>query len=133
MKRKKRPRKIGTSLASVVTLTLVILSPLAGAPKKKPALETYAAVSGTVFQQSGYALPGANVSIMPETAGVPAKTQKMDAVSSPRGEFAFRVPPGPANYIVTVSAKGYRAAQKAVSVQDQEREEVTFQLERESK
>ena len=57
----------------------------------------------------------------------------MEAVSDARGEFVFRVPPGPTHYTVTVHAKGYQSQRKTVSVQDQERVEVTFQLERESK
>jgi hypothetical protein len=36
-------------------------------------------------------------------------------------------------YLVAVAAKGYQSQQKSVSVQDQERVEVTFQLDRESK
>ena len=37
------------------------------------------------------------------------------------------------HYSVTVHAKGYQSQRKTVSVEDQERVEVTFQLERESK
>jgi len=37
------------------------------------------------------------------------------------------------HYLVTVSAKGYQSQQKTVSVHDQERVEVTFQLEAQSK
>jgi hypothetical protein len=37
------------------------------------------------------------------------------------------------NYTVAVAAKGYQSQRKNVSVEDQERVEVTFQLERESK
>lgn len=133
MKRKKKLRKIGTSLACIIALSVVGLGPLAGAPRKKPPLETYAVISGTVFQESGYALPDAAVSLLPQASGAPAKSERMEAVSSERGEFTFRVPPGPANYIVKVSAKGYNTQQKTVAVQDQEREEVTFQLQRESK
>ncbi len=54
-------------------------------------------------------------------------------VSDARGEFVVRVPPGPMHYNVTVHAKGYQSQRKTVSVEDQERVEVTFQLERESK
>jgi uncharacterized membrane protein len=57
----------------------------------------------------------------------------METVSSARGEFVFRVPPGPMSYAVAVAAKGYQSQRKNVSVQDQERVEVTFQLDRESK
>jgi len=128
MKRKRnRKKRIGTSLA----LLLAAFLPLAAAPKKKPALDTYAIVSGSVFQESGYALPDAHVILTAE--GQPDKPKKMETTSSDRGEFVFRVPPGPMHYTVTVEAKGYQSQRKTVSVEDQERVEVTFQLERESK
>ena len=57
----------------------------------------------------------------------------METVSSPRGEFAFRVPPGPMAYTVSITAKGYHGAQKTVSVEGLEREDVTFRMEPESK
>lgn len=136
MKRKRKlKRKTGISLALVAALLLGGFPALAGAPKKKPSLDTYAVVSGTIFQESGYALGDASVSIAPEVASssAPSKGQKMEAISSERGEFTFRVPPGPMHYTVTVSAKGYQTQQKSVAVEDQERVEVTFQLERESK
>lgn len=133
-KKRKLKKKIGISCLLPATLLLALL-PLTGAPKKKPQLETYAIVSGSVFQESGYALSGADVSIAPEIegGGSPAKADKLDTVSSARGEFTFRVPSGPKRYTVSVAAKDYRRQQKSLAVQDQERVEVTFQLERESK
>jgi Carboxypeptidase regulatory-like domain len=128
MKKKRKLRKrIGTSLA----LLLVAFLPLAAAPKKKPALDTYAVVSGSVFEDNGYALPGADVILAPEAQT--QKTKPIDTVSDARGEFVVRVPPGPMHYTVSVSAKGFKSQRKTVSVEDQERVEVTFQLERESK
>jgi hypothetical protein len=121
--------------SSLVLLVAAALLPLAAAAKKKPALDTYATVSGSVFQEAGYALPDAAVTLVAEPAsgGAPVKAQKMEAVSDSRGEFIFRVPPGPMNYAVVVAAKGYQSLRKSVTVEGQERVEVTFQLERESK
>jgi hypothetical protein len=129
--KKKRKKRIGISLV----LLVAGLFPTAAAAKKKPALDTYAVVSGTVFQESGYALPDAAVTLVAEPApgGAAVKAQKMEAVSDTRGEFIFRVPPGPMNYAIVVAAKGYRSLRKPVAVEGQERVEVTFQLERESK
>ena len=128
MKKKRKLRKrIGTNLA----LLLVALLPLAAAPKKKPALDAYAIVSGSVFGDNGYALPGADVILAPEAQT--QKTKPVEIVSDARGEFVVRVPPGPMHYTVSVSAKGFQSQRKTVSVEDQERVEVTFQLERESK
>src|ERR1700722_19170679 len=110
MKKKRKPKKrTGTSTLGIhfvllpALLLAGFLAPRAAA-KKKPALDTYAIVSGSVFQESGYAVPDA------------------------RGEFVFHVPPGPAHYAVTVDARGYQRQRKSVSVQDQERVEVTFQM-----
>ena len=100
----------------------------------RPALDTYAIVSGSVFTDGGYALPGAGVTVVPEVQADGSKKSKpIELVSDARGEFVVRVPPGPMHYIVTVSAKNYQSQQKTVNVQDQERVEVTFQLEPQSK
>jgi hypothetical protein len=117
-------------LAAVALAALLFLAPLAGAAKKKPTLDTYAVVSGSVFDTGGYALPDADVTLAPEAA---ANLKPMRGASDARGEFVFHVPSGPANYSVTVSAKGFQTQRKTAQVKDQERVEVTFQLERESK
>jgi uncharacterized membrane protein len=116
----------------LAVLLAACLSPLAAA-KKKPALDTYAILSGSVFNESGYALPDADVTVAAEAQAAGSKAKPMQAVSDARGEFVFHVPPGPAHYTMTVAAKGYQSQRKSVSVEDQERVEVTFQLERESK
>jgi Carboxypeptidase regulatory-like domain len=131
MKRKKRPRtRIGTKPVLAGVLLLACGLAVLAASKKKPADDTYAIVSGTVFDPGGYALPDANAKL---TFEAPAKAKPLEAVASERGEFVFRVPPGPAHYTVTVSAKGFQAQSKTVEVQDQERVEVTFQLDKQSK
>jgi Carboxypeptidase regulatory-like domain len=128
---KKRKKRIGTSLLLLVATLL----PGAAAAKKKPEPDTYAMISGSVFQESGYALPEAAITLIAEPASgsTAAKAQKLEAVSDARGEFIVRVPPGPANYTIVVAAKGYQIMRKSVMVEGQERVEVTFQLERESK
>jgi hypothetical protein len=131
MRMKKRKKRIGTSLLLLVATLL----PGAAAAKKKPEPDTYAMISGSVFQESGYALPEAAITLIAEPASgsTAAKAQKLEAVSDARGEFIVRVPPGPANYTIVVAAKGYQIMRKSVMVEGQERVEVTFQLERESK
>jgi hypothetical protein len=116
-------------------LLVATLLPGAAAAKKKPEPDTYAMISGSVFQESGYALPEAAITLIAEPASgsTAAKAQKLEAVSDARGEFIVRVPPGPANYTIVVAAKGYQIMRKSVMVEGQERVEVTFQLERESK
>jgi hypothetical protein len=151
MRTKKRKKRSGTSLIgarliatslirtcligiSVVLLAAALL-PVVAAAKKKPALDTYAVISGSVFQESGYALPDAAVTLVAEPASGDSgvKPQKMEAVSDARGEFIFRVPSGPMHYAIVVAAKGYQSLRKSATVEGQERVEVTFQLDRESK
>jgi hypothetical protein len=140
--KKKKRKKIGTSLVQSTSLMLIAslvllaaaLLPAAAAAKKKPALDVYAVISGSVFQESGFALPDADITLVAESpSGASGKAEKMEAVSDARGEFVVRVPPGPAHYTVVVAAKGYQSLRKSVAVEGQERVEVTFQLDRESK
>ena len=140
MKRKRKPRKrigtrgvlVGVLLPALLLVAfLPVAAPSPAGAKKKPAPDTYAVVSGSVFDDHGYALPDANVTLAADPP--PANTKPMQAVSDARGEFIFHVPPGPARYTVVVAAKGRQTQRKSVSVQDQERVEVTFQLEAESK
>ena len=135
MRKKRKPKKrTGTSSlvfrAFLPVVFLAAVLPLAASPKKKPVPDTYAVISGSVFDSSGYALPGADVTLAPDSG---SKEKPLEAASDARGEFIFRVAPGPSHYVVTVSAKGRQTQHKSVSVESQERVEVTFQLESESK
>ena len=93
----------------------------------------YAVVAGTVFRDNGFALAGAEVAL--EISPAPSKkAKKLQTVSSPRGEFSFRVPPVVAKYKISVSAKGFQAADKVVEIQGaSERADATFTLSPESK
>jgi hypothetical protein len=128
MKRRKR------SGARIALLLLACVLPAAGA-KKKSVPQGYALVAGTVFQESGYALANADVTLIPDPQpdSAAVKTKKIQAVSDSRGEFVFRVPPASMRYIVRVAAKGFQSAEKPVAVQGEERVEVTFQLPPESR
>ena len=109
---------------------------LAGAQKSEKQTGDFGVIAGTVFREPGFALPGAEVSLAPVVdsnapAAKPPKKQK--AAADARGEFVFRVPPGPANYVVTAAAKGMKTVEKTASLTGTERIEVTFMLEQESK
>jgi Carboxypeptidase regulatory-like domain len=132
MKRtKRRMRKSGISLICL----LIAASPLAAASKKKAVPEAYSIVAGTVFREPGFALPQAEVTLIPnpEHDGLPVKAKKISTVSDARGEFVFRVPAASMRYTVRVAAKGYHGEEKTVNVQGEERADVTFQLHEESK
>lgn len=97
--------------------------------KPKPN-EPYALVTGTVFRDPGFSLPGAKV-ILSLKSNPDKKLQEQ--TSSPRGEFAFRVPPGENQWLITVSHKGFVTAQKEVEIQGQEQIHATLTLYPESK
>jgi hypothetical protein len=132
MKRtKRRMRKSGISLICL----LIAAIPLAAAGKKKAVPEAYSIVAGTVFREPGFALPQAEVTLIPnpEQDGLPVKVKKISTVSDARGEFVFRVPAASMRYTVRVAARGYHGEEKTVNVQGEERADVTFQLHEESK
>jgi hypothetical protein len=102
---------------------------LMGADQKKQA-EPFALLMGTCFNEQGFSLPGAKVIV--EFASEPAvkvKKKKWDMVSSPRGEFAVRLPAGRHAFRVTVSKEGFRPAEKRVSFESDERQDIMISLE----
>ena len=100
-------------------------------PKKSSQTpQSFGLIAGTVFRPPGFALPGAEVVITPESKppdGI--KISKLKAVSDARGEFAVRVPAVPMNYTVNVKSSGYKEQQKAVQIEGEQRKDLTFELE----
>jgi len=107
---------------------LVLAAP-AWADKKDKRAADYAVIAGTVFRESGMALPGAEVTLM-TAPGVKGKKVKLKAVSDFRGEFSFHVPPVAASYIVAEQAHGYQRQEKAAAISSNERIDVFLRLER---
>ena len=87
-------------------------------------------IAGTVFRDPGFAQPGASVVLALKSA--PAKKLRQ-AISSPRGEFTFRVPAGPNTYLVTAALKGFQTAREEIEIQGQEQINATLLLVPESK
>jgi len=100
------------------------LASLSAAPEKK--LVPHGVVGGTVFRDPGFALPGATVVLMRKDD--PKSKKLQEAVSNPRGEFAFEVPAKQAAYIVRASLKGFHPAEKEALISAEERIEVTLVL-----
>lgn len=82
-------------------------------------------MSGSVFQDSGVAQPGAKVVL--SSKDQPGK-KLQEQTSSPRGEFSFRVPPGPSYYVLTATMKGFESASKEVEIVAQEQIHKTLLL-----
>src|SRR3954463_13032670 len=85
-------------------LALVVLSalvqPQALADKKKPE-KSYGLIFGTAYGQDGRPLYGGRITIHPQSK----KHPNWQLVSDHRGEFAQRVPPGPADYLIQGEAE----------------------------
>jgi hypothetical protein len=116
-----------TNLGLLLALAAGLATPtgaLAG-----PKTEAYAVVAGTVFREPGFALHGAEVRLQVKTPPEGVKRLKpQKAVSDGRGEFAFRVPAGKAEYTISVRAAGFVGEQKPASVTADERVDVYFEL-----
>jgi hypothetical protein len=134
MKRKKRRKKKTSGSKFLGLFAIFLLLPGASAEKRKQA-EPYGLVAGTVFREPGFALAGAEVTLVadPESGVAPAGLKKQKASTGARGEFAFRVPVAAMRYALHAQARGYTSQDKRTSIEGEQRVEVTFLLARESK
>ncbi len=124
-----RKRRIGSSAALLLALAL----PLFAAHKNKT-VGPQAEIAGTVFRDPGFAFPGVEVTLVSvPDPGSNAKPSRQKAVSSPRGEFLFRVPAVESHFRVSVAARGYAPQQKDVEIRGDERVDLSFLLEPKSK
>jgi len=123
-KRKTRTR-IGTRLLPFLALLLLCLvEASAGAGQK-----SYAVVAGTVFREPGFTLPGAEV-VLRMTVPPPGvkRPKPLTVRSDGRGEFAFHVPAGKAEYLLSVKADGFLGEEKPVMIESEERVDIYFTL-----
>ena len=97
-------------------------------PGKKAA--PYAVLAGTVFRDPGFAQPGATVVVTKKEA--PDK-KLQQGITDRRGEFAFRVPPGPGTYYLTATLKGFKPDRQEFEVSGEEQINATLLLVPESK
>lgn len=139
MKRKRRRTRTTTgskSRISALAAGLAVLATcMALAEKRQQAPEPGALIAVSVFREPGFALPGADLQLAPASSKgkASAKVKKLKAATDARGEFVFRVPPVPSEYKLSVSSKGSRPQDKAIFINGEERVDVTFMLEQESK
>lgn len=126
----------------LILLTLVIVFGL-GLDSSQPVLlgketpnekqsEPFALLIGTCFNESGFSLPGAKVVVeLTSESAVKLKRKKWEMVSSPRGEFAIRLPAGQLTFKVKVSKDGFKPAEKTVYFEGDERQDIVLRLEAE--
>jgi hypothetical protein len=98
--------------------------------EKKTVPEEYALLIGSCFNSQGFSVAGVSieVSLKPAEGQKPSK-QSWQAQTSPRGEFALRLPPGPATYQIRVKGPGWQPQEKEVEFVKDERMDVVFNLE----
>jgi hypothetical protein len=131
-----RRRKTGASfLPGFLAAALLFgASAMAEAGQRARGPQPYALIAGTVFREDGLSLRGARVVLEPQgEASRRQRLKKQEALSDARGEFAFRVPPVPSEYLLTATAPGYQSQERKVQVQGEERIDVFFRLARASK
>lgn len=106
-------------------LALLCCLGVSAGDKEKP----YAVIAGTVFHEPGFALPGARVELRMTVPPPGIKHPKsFTAQCNQRGEFAFRVPAGKAEYSLSVKADGFVGEEKPVTIESEERVDIYFTL-----
>ncbi len=112
-------------LALFATLLLGLVPAAAAEQSRKSAHEKDFLLFGTVFNEQGFALPGAQVRV--HRAG--ERKVRWEARSDRRGEFAVRVPRG-GEYEMSVAAAGYQEQTHKIDARTGDREDLIFRLAR---
>lgn len=131
MRRKTRTKRIGSNalrLAALIAVLGSVVPALCGEKGRKQPAPT-ALVAGTVFRESGLSFPGVDLILeaVPDSAKR-TKGRPWRAVSDSRGEFAFRVPAGPARYTLAASAPGMEPWKTQIEIQGEERVDLSIVL-----
>jgi Carboxypeptidase regulatory-like domain len=125
-------RRIGNSrwlLPLLCACSFAFLGTAAAQNRDTKVQRSYALIAGTVFQESGLSLHGADVALEPHREDARTrKLKKLRAVSDRRGEFAFRVPAVSARYTIKVKRAGFAPQEQAVTVSGDERIDLVFRL-----
>ena len=113
-------------------LMFLLATQLSPAKDKQKQPEAYALLSGTCFDGRGFRLAGASVQIeLTSEPKVKLKKKKWEATSSPRGEFAIRLPAGQHTFRVAAARDGFKPVEKTVSFETDERQDIALSLEAE--
>jgi hypothetical protein len=113
----------GSRILAAAVLACGLVSAGAGQRQDSAA---YAVIMGTVFRDPGFALPEADVTL--RLRDDPRGKKLQHALTTPRGEFSFRVPPQPAAYIVKAELKGFFPDEKEAAISGEDRIEVALTL-----
>lgn len=136
--KKKRSPRTTTIAGRRAAALAVLLAAGAAFSFAAPKTDDFGLIVGTVFRPNGFSFPGVEVRLEatpePDASGkLPKKLKPQKTVTSPRGEYSFRVPAKPMRYTLSVKAPGYQPMTKSAVIQADERVDVTFLLEVEKK
>ena len=113
-------------------LVFLLATQFSPAKDKGNQSESYALLSGTCFDGRGFWLSGASVQVeLTSEPKVKLKKKKWEAISSPRGEFAIRLPAGQYTFRVAAAKDGFKSIEKTVSFEADERQDIALSLEAE--
>ena len=113
-------------------LVLLLATQFLPAKDKEKQSESYALLSGTCFDGRGFRLSGASVQVeLTSEPTAKVKKKKWEAISSPRGEFAIRLPAGQYTFRVAAAKDGFKSVEKTVSFEADERQDIALSLEAE--
>lgn len=131
MKRTGNPRTPCALWLAAAVFAGALAAPAAAGKNPAPS----GVLAGTVFSDAGFAQRGAQVVVraVPEEGVKRPKPSEWKLVTDGRGEFAVRVPAGRIRYEIEVRADGFLPQKKETYVGIDERVELSFLLERQTK
>ena len=113
-------------------LVLLLATQFLPAKDKEKQSGSYALLSGTCFDGRGFRLSGASVQVeLTSEPTAKVKKKRWEAISSPRGEFAIRLPAGQYTFRVAAAKDGFKSIEKTVSFEADERQDIALSLEAE--
>ena len=101
-----------------------VFAPAGGAQNSNGSHTHVFLVFVTVFNEQGFAFPGARVRLRREDE----KKFRWEATSDHQGELAFRVPPG-AEYEITIEARGFKTQTRKIDARTDNRADLPIRME----
>lgn len=111
-------------MAVTVLVSPAVLLAKEKKPKKSDKASDYALIKGSVFKEDGFSVRGARVTCRKAGDTKP----KWETTSGDGGEFAFRLPVGKMQYLITAEMKGFESVSKPVEIENDERQDISIIL-----
>ena len=124
---KRRTMAVALAVALFVLPLCLVPEPSAATPQDKSLQKDYALIFGTVWDKNDRPVYGVPIKIR----RADQKKAKWQLISDHSGEFAQRVPPGTADYVVWADIKVPKGAQKpekTVHIENDERVDIGLHL-----